>query len=1023
MMNRIRHVFGVSVLLVSAGLALNQAAHAESADVKNFLMRRADKLFDGDREFRFVSVNVPNLMVIEDAFEFTRPNPWRWPDEFEIEDSLESVRQMGGQVVRTYVLSVYREGADMGECVHVRQPGKFNEAGFRALDRVIEVARRKGIRVIIPFVDQAKWWGGIAEYAAFRGKRADAFWRDPQLIDDFKATIRHLLTRKNVYTGIEYRNEPAIFGWETGNEIDPPAEWTREIAAFIKQLDKKHLVLDGKSLHGLPLASLDDPNIDIVSTHHYPWGEDHDFAKPIREAHALTKGKKAYLVGEFGFVETPHIASATQTTIDDGISGALLWSLRMHRREGGFYWHMEVGTGRNIYKAFHWPGFPSGDRYDEQTVMKLVRDKAYEIRGLKPPKLERPAPPKLLPIEKVSAISWQGSAGAASYDVERASDVNGPWGAIARNSSDGDVQYRPLLNDDSAIPGREYWYRVVARNPAGDSDPSNTVGPVSVHCRTLVDECRDNSLVAKTEGKVLPTSDNARTVQEDCHRLAMQPGSAIVYRVELPINRWQIFSFAPAEANLAFSVSSDGKNYRTVPVERTSYPSSQTVYGYLTPILFKGKLKAGDFNFLRIANPDQGRKTNSQADTSNGTKSSPVEISRSEIEFGSDATLTASAHPKRARMAAQLNSAIFVDGTRPLNETLVAIDGAAQRGERQLNVVVTILVDLTDDFHIKSFGGRDPSTQRYMVMDDTMRQTLSDELRQVFKRMIERKMSINILPHIDAGGKVRTWRNWVDFDPLERYSAYTYADLMLDTIVDALAKTATPETGIAMALSGEMGASLFRHPASYRRVVRQLRERSDLKRLRLGVSLNHGGIAGQRNPTGAKDVQLTGETRRDMQTLIEDCDFIGMSFYAPVSVSPTPADFVRGIDRFMNEFKQLGLSVPTTKPMQFSEAGIGGRRLRNGEQPSPQKAVESPWEGTTSPANNPWRDDAMRSLRRTYHTALLDFLNKQPARWQVEAAFFWSMGSWDPIGQRDPEFADPEISDDVERHNRAITLR
>ena len=38
----------------------------------------------------------------------------------------------------------------------------------------------------------------------------------------------------------------------------------------------------------------------------------------------------------------------------------------MHRREGGFYWHMEVGTGRNIYKAFHWPGFASGDRYDER---------------------------------------------------------------------------------------------------------------------------------------------------------------------------------------------------------------------------------------------------------------------------------------------------------------------------------------------------------------------------------------------------------------------------------------------------------------------------------------------------------------------------------------------------------------------------------------------------------------------------------------------------------------------------------
>ena len=90
--------------------------------------------------------------------------------------------------------------------------------------------------------------------------------------------------------------------------------------------------------------------------------------KPIRAAHALTKGKKAYFVGEFGFVETPHIAKAIDAVIEDGISGALLWSLRMHRREGGFYWHMEVGTGRNIYKAYHWPGFASGDRYDERQM-------------------------------------------------------------------------------------------------------------------------------------------------------------------------------------------------------------------------------------------------------------------------------------------------------------------------------------------------------------------------------------------------------------------------------------------------------------------------------------------------------------------------------------------------------------------------------------------------------------------------------------------------------------------------------
>src|SRR5262245_58932755 len=126
------------VAICAATVLLLISTAATAAESQNFLTRRGDKIFDGDREFRFISFNIPNLIVIEDAYEFTKPNPWRWPDEFEIEDALESVRQMGGRVVRTYVLSVHREGSDMGNFVHVRRPGEFNEEGFRSLDKFVE---------------------------------------------------------------------------------------------------------------------------------------------------------------------------------------------------------------------------------------------------------------------------------------------------------------------------------------------------------------------------------------------------------------------------------------------------------------------------------------------------------------------------------------------------------------------------------------------------------------------------------------------------------------------------------------------------------------------------------------------------------------------------------------------------------------------------------------------------------------------------------------------------------------------
>ncbi|HJQ81524.1 MAG TPA: cellulase family glycosylhydrolase, partial [Lacipirellulaceae bacterium] len=622
----------LSKLRVAAVLALSLGAIGVAVGQQpsgwQFLTRRGDQIVEGARPFRFISFNIPNLLVIEDAYEFTRPNPWRWPDEFEIEDALESVRQMGGQVVRTYVISVKREGSDMGDFVHVRAPGEFNEEGFRALDKLIEVARRKRIRVILPLVDQHKWWGGIGEYAAFRGKPAEAFWTDPQLRDDFKATIRHVIMRKNTLTGVAYRDEPAIFGWETGNEIDSTPEWTRDIAAYIKELDPNHLVIDGRSLHGVPLTSLEDPGVDVITTHHYPWGDDHDFTKPIRAAHALTKGKKPYFVGEFGFVETPHISATIQTVIDDGISGALLWSLRMHRREGGFYWHMEVGTGRNIYKAFHWPGFASGDRYDERIVMRMMREKAHEIRGLEPPPLEPPAPPKLLPIERASAISWQGSAGAESYNVWRAEErgtgnrllpgASTPYGTrgtttdkvvrptdqwvkIASDVSDAEVQYRPLYNDDQARPGKRYMYRVTARNASGESAPSNIVGPVAARCRTLIDECRDVTYLDAIEGGLAIATENARTVQEDCHRFAMRAGCAVVYRVAAPIRHVRLFFFTRDDASTPqVFVSNDGREYKLLNSKTQKFDAGQNVYDYLTPQLTEADaLSRG--TYLRIS--------------------------------------------------------------------------------------------------------------------------------------------------------------------------------------------------------------------------------------------------------------------------------------------------------------------------------------------------------------------------------------------------------------------------------------
>jgi endo-1,4-beta-mannosidase len=138
-----------------------------------------------------------------------------------------------------------------------------------ALDRALAAANRHHVRLIIPFVDNWVWWGGIRELAGFRGKSQREFWTDPQVFEDYKAIVSFVVNRVNTVTGVRYRDDKAILAWETGNELGATDEWTGRAAATIKSLDSNHLVLDGATRPTVSEAALKDPNIDLVTTHHY----------------------------------------------------------------------------------------------------------------------------------------------------------------------------------------------------------------------------------------------------------------------------------------------------------------------------------------------------------------------------------------------------------------------------------------------------------------------------------------------------------------------------------------------------------------------------------------------------------------------------------------------------------------------------------------------------------------------------------------------------------------------------------
>ncbi|MFH1370432.1 MAG: cellulase family glycosylhydrolase [Planctomycetota bacterium] len=593
------------ILMALSFLSLFGIASAADSIFTKFVYREGSKLMDENGEYRFISFNVPCLHYSEDNVGFTETNPWRLTDEFEITDALESVREMGGQVIRIYTLSVRISGEDPNIPRHILGPGRFDEEAFKSLDMVLAVANRKGIRVIFPFIDNWKWWGGIGACAAFRGKQADDFWTDEQLFEDYKKIVSFVINRTNSITGVKYRDDKAVLAWETGNELLCPHEWTAKAAEFIKSIDKNHLVIDGFHTMALREQSIEDKNVDIVTTHFYPVMfftavTPADMIDHIKRNAALARGKKPYFVGEFGFIPTQDVDSLLQAVMNEKISGALIWSLRFHNRDGGFYWHSEPHGG-DKYKSYHWPGFACGEAYDEKGLLNLMRRKAFEIRNMAVAAIEKPAAPVLLDINDPAAISWQGSAGAQSYSIERSESKDGPWLVVGSDISDAVVQYRPLFNDTGVEVGKSYYYRVIAKNSAGVSEPSNVVGPVPVSFKTLVDEMQDWKFTHKRNGKLSLETGESRKFKEDSHRLKGTKDAYIIYQVDLPINSFKIYSFYPDKiSDFKFYTSADGQNFKPAKFSRHDYFTGKGDYNYYPPVLYEGNILEENAGYLKV---------------------------------------------------------------------------------------------------------------------------------------------------------------------------------------------------------------------------------------------------------------------------------------------------------------------------------------------------------------------------------------------------------------------------------------
>ncbi|KAJ3044300.1 hypothetical protein HDV00_002620 [Rhizophlyctis rosea] len=195
------------------------------------------------------------------------------------------------------------------------------------------------------------------------------------------------------------------------------------------------------------------------------------------DVHTAASHGKAFLVGEAGLASVPAIRGMLEEVVNGPATamGALVWSLRFHSRDGGFYTHEEM----NGYKAYHHPGFKAAMGFggDEVEVTTLVRDYAARLNALTNYTVAAETPP-LAPFllqTNSTSLRWRGSTGASQYAIERAIGEKGSFAQIAE-VADNVPAGKAIFKDDTVANGTGLVrYRVKAGNGAGWGDVSDAI--------------------------------------------------------------------------------------------------------------------------------------------------------------------------------------------------------------------------------------------------------------------------------------------------------------------------------------------------------------------------------------------------------------------------------------------------------------------------------------------------------------------------------------------------------------------
>ncbi|MDD5731059.1 MAG: glycosyltransferase family 39 protein, partial [Candidatus Omnitrophica bacterium] len=248
-------------------------SHGKEAYIYKLIKGNIDNVTLVERELPWIEISRGGFTIDDQPFRFIGANTvyFGFYDNYglNIEEAIRSAKENGISVIRIYLW--------LG-----RRPWGYGT--MREYDRVLDIAARNGLYVIVTLTDCCPGDWGKTEKAYFTAvPHCNAASQGGTKL--FKNHIRRILMHKNTINGRVYRNDPTILAWDIANEPQAPyfdysvfRDWLRAISGFIKRLDRNHLVTVGIEAtsetydsDGAHYDVFNIPDIDFLSFHFHPF--------------------------------------------------------------------------------------------------------------------------------------------------------------------------------------------------------------------------------------------------------------------------------------------------------------------------------------------------------------------------------------------------------------------------------------------------------------------------------------------------------------------------------------------------------------------------------------------------------------------------------------------------------------------------------------------------------------------------------------------------------------------------------